>query len=89
MVVIGAGLINEAIEEREFVGAKRLNVDVIADVWIFDLGGILLFQSKKVNGFFSKKLKMRDWSRQPMFMFPGAYMGIVGSFFHLNPIYLD
>lgn len=85
MVVIGTGLINEAIEEREFVGAKRLNVDVIADVWIFDLGGILLFQSKKVNGFFSKKLKMRDWSRQPMFMFPGAYMGNCGQFFSFKP----
>jgi hypothetical protein len=81
MVVVGAGLINEAIEEREFTGDFRLNVDVIADVWLFDLGGILLFQSEKVNYFFSKKLHMRDWSRQPMFLIPGTYMGNCGQFF--------
>lgn len=83
--VLTAALINEAIEERERPGDFILNVDAVADVWIFDLGGILLFQSKKVNHFFSSKLNMRDWSRQPMLLFPGPYMGNCGQFFSFKP----
>jgi hypothetical protein len=82
--IILAGLINEGIEERERGSGFILNVDLIADLLIFDLGGILLFQSKKVNSFFSKKLNMRDWSRQPMFLLPGSYMGNCGQFFSIK-----
>ncbi|MDZ4668771.1 MAG: hypothetical protein SGJ00_12950 [bacterium] len=82
--VLSAALINEAIEERQRGGNFILNVDAVADVWIFDLGGILLFQSEGVNRFFSQKLHMRDWSRQPMLLLPGTFMGNCGQFFSVK-----
>ncbi|OYU96507.1 MAG: hypothetical protein CFE21_08970 [Bacteroidetes bacterium B1(2017)] len=83
--LLGAALINESIEERQRGGSFNLNVDAIADFYFFDIAGILLFQSKKVNYFFSKKLNMRDWSRQPMLLLPGVYMGNCGQFFSFKP----
>lgn len=56
--------INEVVEFRNHTGD---NVDPISDVWIFDLGGILLFQSDAVKRFFSETVVMSDWSGQPIF----------------------
>jgi len=54
--------INEAVENDQFVGP---NVDPIADVYLFNLTGALLFTSDAVAEFFSKTLNMTTWSSQP------------------------
>jgi hypothetical protein len=51
--------LNEVVENNAYVG---VNVDPIADLWIFDPLGILLFSSDRVSRFFGETLHMRDWS---------------------------
>jgi hypothetical protein len=41
------------------------STDPVADLYLFDPLGILLFSHEGVNGFFSNTLHMRDWSHQP------------------------
>ncbi len=54
--------VNEAVENDQFVGP---NVDPIADIYIFNLGGALLFTSDAVAEFFSTTLHMTAWPGQP------------------------
>ena len=60
--VMTAHLINETIENNGYIGN---NSDPLPDIYIFNLGGIALFSSEKVQRFFSEKLHMADWSLQP------------------------
>lgn len=53
--------VNESVENHTFVGP---NVDPIADVYLFDIGGVLLFSSDAVARFFSHTLQLNDWSGQ-------------------------
>ena len=54
-------LLNEMVENGAYRGT---NVDPIADLYIFNPLGILLFQSDKVAAFFSGTLNMAYWPRQ-------------------------
>jgi len=54
-------LLNEVVENSEFVG---YNTDPIADMYVFNPAGILLFSSDRVARFFSHTLNMADWSFQ-------------------------
>jgi hypothetical protein len=54
--------VNEAVENSDYVGP---NTDPIADIYIFDLGGVLLFSSDAVAEFFSTTLNMTAWPGQP------------------------
>ncbi len=54
--------VNEAVENDLFVGP---NVDPIADVYLFDIGGVILFSSDAVAEFFSSTLNTTTWSGQP------------------------
>ena len=54
-------LVNEVVENGSYRGT---NVDPIADVYIFNPLGILLFRSDKVAAFFSGTLHMAYWPRQ-------------------------
>lgn len=56
--------LNEIIENNAYSG---VNVDPIADIYVFDLGGCILFSSETVKRFFSKTLHLRDWSLQPSY----------------------
>jgi hypothetical protein len=62
-------LMNEIVENGPFVGPT---VDPIADIYIFDIGGIILFSFDGVNRLFSDELRMADWSLQPSFV-PGPW----------------
>jgi hypothetical protein len=53
--------VNETVENDKYVGP---NVDPISDVYIFDIGGVILFSSDAVAEFFSKTLQLNDWSGQ-------------------------
>lgn len=54
--------VNESVENDVFIGP---NVDPIADIYIFNLGGALLFTSDAVAEFFSSTLHMTAWPGQP------------------------
>ena len=61
LTVAAEHALNEAAENDLFVGP---NVDPIADVYIFDLGGVLLFSSDAVAEFFGTTLQMTAWPGQ-------------------------
>lgn len=54
-------MLNEVVENDAYVGP---NTDPIADVYIFNPLGMLLFGSERVSRFFSHTLHMADWSYQ-------------------------
>lgn len=83
-ILIASALINESVEEKTTDYRFRLNVDAVADFWLFDIGGILLFQSDKVNKFFSTTLNMRDWSRQPIIYLQSMNLANCGQFTSLK-----
>lgn len=56
-------MLNEVVENGDYHGS---NVDPIADMYIFNPIGILLFRSDKVAAFFSGTLRMAYWPRQLM-----------------------
>jgi hypothetical protein len=73
--------LNEVVESGYFSGD---NVDPIADVYIFDLGGILLFSNDNVKNFFGNTLNLRDWSMQPMFSAVDGTLRNNGQYFSMK-----
>ncbi len=60
-------ILNEMLES----GPNEVwSVDEVSDIYIFDLGGIILFSFDSVNEFFSKTLNLSDWSLQATIAFP-------------------
>lgn len=74
-------LINEVAENGTHVGD---DVDPIADIYIFDIGGILLFTSKSVRRFFAEDLNLADWSQQPSFSVRNGELHNNGQFFSIR-----
>jgi hypothetical protein len=62
ITIAGYHYLNEVIENHGYQGD---NVDPIADIYIFDVGSVVLFSFDGVNRFFSEKLNMADWSLMP------------------------
>ncbi len=56
--------LNEVIENNGYVGRT---VDPIADLYVFDPLGIVLFSFDPVCRFFGETLNMADWSYQPAY----------------------
>jgi hypothetical protein len=57
-------LLNETVEMNNRTGWR---VDPIADVYLFNWAGIMLFSSDRVSRFFSHTLNMADWSFLPLY----------------------
>jgi hypothetical protein len=57
-------LLNETIENNEGNGA---NADAVADFYVFDIAGVLLYRSERVQRFFSRTLNLASWMAQPAF----------------------
>jgi hypothetical protein len=74
-------LLNEAVENGSYEGN---NVDPIADVYLFDVGGILLFTAEPVRRFFSETLHLADWSLQPTFALNNGTLQNNGQYFSLK-----
>lgn len=55
-------LLNEVVENDDYRG---LTTDPVADFYVFNPLGILLFSSDRVARFFGETLQMADWSYQP------------------------
>jgi hypothetical protein len=73
--------INEVVENGSYQGD---NVDPIADIYIFDLGGIILFSFDNVKRFFAKDLNLADWSLQPSFSMRRTELHNNGQFFSMK-----
>lgn len=56
--------VNEVVENNGYVGRT---VDPIADIYVFDPLGIVLFSFDPVCQFFGETLNMADWSYQPAY----------------------
>jgi hypothetical protein len=76
--LLAAAFLNETIENNGVVGR---NTDAIADIYFFDLGGIVLFSFQTINRFFSQTLVISDWSLQPSFTFPRGELHNHGNFY--------
>ncbi|MBI5464823.1 MAG: hypothetical protein HY966_07735 [Ignavibacteriales bacterium] len=73
--------VNEALENQTYDGYA---VDPIADIYIFDLGGILLFESESVCKFFSSTLNLADWSLQPSYLPQNNQLHNNGQYFSMK-----
>lgn len=60
---IATRILNETVENGNYTGPS---VDAIADVYIFDPLGMLLFEWNRAAKFFSSTLNLSDWSYQIM-----------------------
>lgn len=77
-----AAFVNESIENK---GVKHgFNTDCIADLWVFDLGGIVLFSFEAVRRFTSEVVTISDWSLQPAITYPHGDLHNVGSYYSLK-----
>ncbi|MHB8077703.1 MAG: hypothetical protein ACYDIE_00425 [Candidatus Krumholzibacteriia bacterium] len=59
--MLGYHVLNEIVENNSYVG---WTTDPVADLYIFDPAGVLLFSSDRVSRFFGETLHMADWSYQ-------------------------
>lgn len=74
-------MINEAVEMDSNKGES---VDPIADIYIFDIAGILLFTSDNVKRFFAEDLNLADWSMQPSYSLTNNELHNMGQFFSIK-----
>ncbi len=79
--VMAYHLVNEIAENGNYIGE---DVDPIADIYIFDIGGILLFTSESVKRFFAEDLNLADWSQQPSFSIRNGELHNNGQFFSIR-----
>jgi hypothetical protein len=77
-----AAFVNESVENK---GVRHgFNTDCIADLWVFDLGGIVLFSFEAVRRFTSEVVTISDWSLQPAITYPHGDLHNVGSYYSLK-----
>jgi len=81
LTVMTSALINESLENKNVHGR---NTDCIADIYFFDLGGILFFSFAPINRFFSETVVVADWSLQPGLTWPGRALNNQGNYFALK-----
>jgi hypothetical protein len=62
MTIAAYHVLNEVVENNDYVG---WTTDPIADLYVFDPLGMLLFSFDSVARFFGQTLHMADWSYQP------------------------
>jgi len=78
VTLMASAFVNESLENKGVVG---FNTDCIADIWFFDIGGIILFSFDWPNRFFSHTVVIADWSLQPSFTLPNGELHNVGNYF--------
>lgn len=80
ITVMAQHLFNEVIETG---ASETYSVDEISDIYIFDLGGIILFSFDNVNEFFSEELNLSDWSLQSTITLPNGRIN-AGQYFSIK-----
>src|SRR5450432_2626772 len=76
--LMAAAFVNESLENKGVVG---FNTDCIADIYFFDIGGIILFSFDWPSRFFSQQVVVSDWSLQPSFTLPNGELHNAGNYF--------
>jgi hypothetical protein len=79
--VLATALVNESIENK---GVRGYNTDAIADIYIFDIGGMILFSFDFPRRVFSRHLIMSDWSLQPSLTLTRGELHNHGNYFALK-----
>jgi hypothetical protein len=79
--VMAGHLLNEVMENNNVRG--RL-IDPIADIYLFDLGGIVLFSSEDVRRFFGETMRLADWSLQPSLLLSNGHIHNAGQYFSVR-----
>jgi hypothetical protein len=79
--VMASALVNESIENK---GVHGYNTDAIADIYVFDIGGIVLFSFDAVNRLISRYAVLADWSLQPSITLPRGELHNHGNYFALK-----
>lgn len=74
-------LMNEIVENGSYQGT---NADPIADIYVFDIGGIILFSFDNVKSFFKEELNLADWSLQPSFTLRNMSLHNNGQYFSVK-----
>jgi hypothetical protein len=59
-------------------------MDVVADFYVFDVGGVLLFSSPAVRRFFRQRLNLASWSLQPAVALPEGTLENTGQYFSMR-----
>jgi len=80
VTVMTQHLMNEIFESGPHEG---WSVDEVSDIYVFDLGGIILFSFDPINEFFSKTLNLSDWSLQSTVTLPNGRVN-AGQYFSLK-----
>ena len=78
LTTFGASLMNEA---AEFQGSDRAASSTVADLLVFDLGGILFFNWDRPVRLFANTLQASDWSTQASIMFPNGELQNNGQYY--------
>jgi hypothetical protein len=73
-------MLNEVMETGPYEG---WSVDEISDIYVFDIGGIVLFSFDCINEFFHDKLNLADWSSQASISLPDGRVN-AGQFFSIK-----
>ena len=76
--LMASALVNESLENHGVVG---YNTDCLADLYVFDVGGIILFSFDWPNRLFSRTIVISDWSLQPTFTGPRGDIHNVGNYY--------
>lgn len=79
--LMSAAFLNETLENKGVVG---WNTDAIADIYFFDIGGIILFSFDWPNRFFSRYVLLADWSMQPAFTYPTLELHNQGNYYSVK-----
>jgi hypothetical protein len=78
LTLMTAAFVNETIENGGVVGR---NTDCLADLLVFDLGGILFFSIPEVREFFSRYVTIMDWSSPPVITYPKGELHNQGNYY--------
>lgn len=81
LTMYASAFINESLENKHFVG---FNTDCLADLYVFDLAGMLLFTINPVARFFSSNVIVADWSLQPAFAIPSGNLQNQGNYYSVK-----
>ena len=82
VTTMAASVLNEVVEHPDLTRASSSSV---ADLWLFDLGGVLLFSWDRPTRWAAKHLRLADWSNMASFTLPSLELENNGQYFVLKP----
>ena len=81
LTTFGAAMMNEAVENPDVQHGSSSSV---SDLYLFDLGGILLFNWDPLVRFFGGTLQGADWQNLASFTFPNGQLRNTGQYYTIK-----